>query len=140
LPPNSDLYDKNPLLIRGVVSLAGITDLGKFRPNCRAAVTKLLGGSPEEVAERYQQTSPIELLPLGVEQHLILGAVDVIVPAELGTSYQSAARKKGDLVDLTSIAGAGHFDLIAPQSLAWPAIQQAIRSLLKLRETTITRD
>ena len=134
LPPNSALYDKNPLLIRGVVSLAGITDLGKFRPNCRDAVTKLLGGSPEEVAERYQQTSPIELLPLGVEQRLILGAVDGIVPAELGTSYHSAAREKGDRVDLTSIAGAGHFDLIAPQSLAWPTIQKAIRSLLKLRE------
>lgn len=133
LPAASALYDKNPLLVRGVVSLAGVSDLRKFRPNCRDAVTKLLGGSPQEVAERYQQTSPIELLPLGVEQRLILGAVDEIVPAELGKSYQTAARKKGDRVDLTLVAGAGHFDLIAPQSFAWPAVVEAIRSLLKLK-------
>jgi len=134
LPANSALYDKNPLLIHGVVSLAGVTDLKKFRPNCRDAVIKLLGGPPEQVADRYQQTSPLELLPLGVEQRLIIGAADGIVPAELGTSYQIAAQEKGDRVDLTNIAGAGHFDLIAPQSLAWPAIQKAIRSLLNLRE------
>ena len=90
----SALYDKNPLLVHGVVSLAGVTDLKKFRPNCRDAVTKLLGASPQEVAERYQQTSPIELLPLGVEQRLILGAVDEIVPADFGKSYQTAARKR----------------------------------------------
>jgi len=133
LPATSSLYDKNPLPIRGVVSLAGVTDLKKFRPNCRDAVTKLLGGSPQEVAERYQQTSPIELLPLGVEQRLILGAVDEIVPAELGKSYQTAARNKGDRVELTLVAGAGHFDLIAPQSFAWPAVVGAIRSLLGLK-------
>lgn len=133
LPAASPLYNKNPLQVRGVVSLAGVTDLRKFRPNCRDAVTKLLGGSPEEVLERYQQTSPIEMLPLGVEQRLILGAVDRIVPGELGESYQTAARKKGDRVDLTSVAGAGHFDLIAPQSFAWPAVEGAVRSLLKLK-------
>ena len=133
LPAASALYSKEPLKVRGVVSLAGITDLRRFRPNCRDAVTKLLGGSPEEVAERYEQTSPIELLPLGVKQRLILGAVDGIVPAELGNSYQTAARKKGDRVDLTLVAGAGHFDLIASQSFAWPAVVEAIRSLLELK-------
>jgi acetyl esterase/lipase len=133
LPAASALYSSNPLLLRGVVSLAGITDLRKFRPNCRDAVTKLLGGSPEEVAERYQQTSPIELLPLGVKQRLVLGAVDGIVPGELGKSYEAAARKKGDLVELKLVAGAGHFDLIAPQSLAWPTIVEAVRELLQLK-------
>ena len=48
---------------------------------------------------------------------MILGAVDEIVPAELGKSYQTAARKKGDRVRLTVVAGAGHFDLIAPAVL-----------------------
>jgi len=133
LPVASSLYDKNPLPVLGVVSLAGVTDLKNFRPNCRDAVTKLLGGSPQEVADRYQQTSPIEMLPLGVKQRVILGAVDGIVPGELGKSYQTTARKKGDHVDLTIVAGAGHFDLIAPQLFAWPVVVEAVRSLLALK-------
>ncbi len=132
LPRNSPLFTNNPLPLRGVVSLAGITDLRKYRPNCGDAVTKLLGGSPEEVPERYQQTSPIDLLPLKIEQQLIQGALDKIVPVDFSKNYDVAARKKGDRVRLTILPQAGHFDLIAPQSSAWPSIETAVRSLLRL--------
>lgn len=134
LPKNSPLYTTNPLRLRGIVSLAGITDLRKYRPNCGDAVSKLLGGSPDEVPDRYRQTSPIERLPLGVEQRLIQGALDEIVPANFSKDYEAAARKKGDHVRLTIVASAGHFDLIAPQSSAWPAVEKAVRSLLTLRK------
>lgn len=48
LPKDSPLYIRDPLPLKGVVSLAGITDLRKYRPNCGDGVRKLLGGSPEE--------------------------------------------------------------------------------------------
>ena len=133
LPKNSPLYSPSPLPLQGVVSLAGITDLRKYRPNCGDAVSKLLGGAPEEVAVRYEQTSPIELLPLKVAQRLIHGARDRIVPINLSREYEVAAKKKGDDVRLTILEQAGHFELIAPESSAWPAIEESIRSLLKLR-------
>src|SRR5262249_52589172 len=63
LPADSALYTKNPLPLKGVVALAAISDLRKYRPDCSDSVTKLLGGAPEEFAIRYEQTSPIELLP-----------------------------------------------------------------------------
>lgn len=131
LPKDSPWYVNNPLPLRGIVSLAGVTDLRRFRPNCGDAVNKLLGGSPAEVPDRYRQTSPIELLPLKVEQRLIQGALDGIVPADFSKDYEAAARKKGDRVRLTIVASAGHFDLIAPQSSAWPAVESAVRSLLR---------
>ena len=94
---------------------------------------KLLGGPPERVPDRYQQTSPIELLPLQVEQRLIQGSLDQIVPPDFSKEYEGAARQKGDRVQLTIVPGAGHFDLIAPQSSAWPAVENAVRSLLGLK-------
>lgn len=132
LPKESPLYAKDPLRLRAIVSLAGITDLRRYRPNCGNAVTKLLGGSPEEVPDRYRQTSPIELLPLKIKQRLIHGSLDDIVPAEFSKAYFAAARKKGDSVRLSLIGTAGHFDLIASRSTAWPAVEEAVRSLLRL--------
>ncbi|HUQ31776.1 MAG TPA: alpha/beta hydrolase [Pyrinomonadaceae bacterium] len=131
LPEDSPLHSSNPLSLQGVISLAGITDMRRYRPNCGNAVSKLLGGSPEEVALRYQQTSPVELLPLNVRQYLIHGNRDEIVPSNFSQDYEVAARNKGIKVQLAIIKDAGHFELVAPQSSAWPTIKSAVRSLLK---------
>lgn len=117
--------------MRGVVSLAGIADMKKFRPGCGDAVTKLLGGPPEEFPERYRQTSAVELLPLGVRQWLIHGAYDRIVPLKQSMRYKAAADAKGNDVRLTVLDDTGHFDLIAPRSNAWTAVIEAVRTLLK---------
>jgi pimeloyl-ACP methyl ester carboxylesterase len=81
LPVGSPLYSENPLTIRGVVSLAGVGDLGlpEYQAICGCVVPKLMGGSPSEVPERYAQGSPIELLPLNVRQILVQGAGDATV-------------------------------------------------------------
>jgi acetyl esterase/lipase len=133
LPKTSALYSPNPLPLTGVVSLAGISDLKKYRPNCDDSVNKLLGGSPEQFAERYQQTSPLELLPLKVPVRLIHGAQDRIVPLELGKEFEASARQKGDDVILTTLDTAAHFDLISPVSPVWSTIEGSIRALLKLK-------
>ncbi|HLL77144.1 MAG TPA: alpha/beta hydrolase [Pyrinomonadaceae bacterium] len=117
------------LRLRGVVSLAGITDMRKFGPRCGGAAAKLLGGSPAEVPERYEQTSPVELLPARVPVRLVHGAADRIVPVELGREYEAAAKKSGGDAELSVVEGAGHFELIAPQSSAWPAVRAAVLSL-----------
>lgn len=131
LPKDSPLYATDPLPLLGIVSLAGITDLRGYGSGCGGAITELLGGSPDEVPLRYRQTSPIELLPLRVKQRLIHGLLDTIVPPEQSRDYEVAARRAGDDVKLVTVGEAGHFDLVAPQSSAWPAVQEAIRSLLK---------
>ncbi len=132
LPKDSPLYSPDPLRLRGVVSLAGITNLRTYRPNCGDAVNKLLGGSPDEVPLRYQQTSPIELLPMRVPQRLIHGDRDDKVPLSQSNDYEAQAKTRHDDVKLTVVAGAGHFDLIAPGSSAWRAVENAVRSLLNL--------
>jgi len=118
-----------PLRLRGVISLAGITDMKKFGPRCGGAAAKLLGGSPDEVPDRYEQTSPVELLPARVPVRLVHGAADKIVPVEMGREYEAAAKARGGDVELSVIEGAGHFELIAPGSSAWPAVKSAVLSL-----------
>lgn len=130
LPKNSELYTAVPLRLRGVVSLAGVTDLRRFRPGCNNAVPQLLGGDPDVVPARYEQSSPIELLPIGVPQRLIHGHHDRIVTLDLVRDYEAAALKKGDDVKLIGLADAGHFELIAPQSAAWSTVQDAVVSLV----------
>jgi acetyl esterase/lipase len=115
--------------LRGVVSLAGITDMRKFGQRCGGAAAKVLGGSADEVPDRYAQTSPVELLPARVPVRLVHGTADRVVPVELGREYEAAARKAGGDVGLTVVEGAGHFELIAPQSSAWPAVKAAVLSL-----------
>jgi hypothetical protein len=46
------------------------------------AISELLGGTPVELAERYQSASPHALLPLGVPQLLIHGTEDDVAPIE----------------------------------------------------------
>lgn len=134
MPKGSLFFAPDPLPLRGVVSLAGVTDLRKFGTRCNGAVSKLLGGSAEELTERYRQTSPAELLPLGVPQSLIHGALDKIVPPDLSRDYVRAARARGDEAKLTILEQVGHFDLISPRSTAWPTIEIEVRALLNAKQ------
>ncbi len=132
LPRDSPLRTESPLRLRGVVSLAGIPDLrkGAERSVCGDSIPRLLGGSPEELDDRVRDGSPAALLPLGLPQRLVCGRLDTIVPLELASGYESAARRAGDRVEVEVLPGAGHFELVDPRSAAWPAVRAAVRALL----------
>ena len=117
----------------GAVSQAGVTDLvrgaadGLGGDACRA----LLGGrEPAEAPERYAAASPAALLPLGVPQLLVHGALDDVVPPAQSRDYAAAARAAGDAVELVELAGADHFDVIEADGPAWAAV---LRWLERLR-------
>jgi acetyl esterase/lipase len=121
-----------PLPLRGAVSLAGVVDLREAsRLQLSANVVEdLLGGSPEEVPERYAAASPIELVPIGGRQILIHGEDDEIVPISISEGYVETARAAGDDATLISLPGTDHFAVIDPLSAVWPAVETAVLSLL----------
>jgi acetyl esterase/lipase len=129
----SALHVRDPLALRGAVSLAGIDDLEAYRLSGGDAcggpstIDRLVGHRPDAFAD----TSPARLLPLGVPQAVISGSEDGIVAAHFGRDYARKARAAGDRVDDIEIQGAGHFDLIDPQSPDWPRIEAAIDRLAK---------
>lgn len=130
LSRKSELQVADPLPVSGVIGLAPITDLYTYRigaPNsCNAAVDPLLGGTPDTVAVRYAQTSPLQRLPLRKPIWLVQGDADPIVAASATRHYADTARKAGDDVQLTLVSGTGHFENVVPGSANWPAIKASL--------------
>ncbi len=130
--PSGLAASRTPLRVAGVVSLAGITDLASYGAapgSCNSSVFPLLGGAPAQVAERYAAVSPIERLPIGAPVAIVHGAEDPIVPIAQSRDFAARSKKAGASVTVTEVPGAGHFDLVAPQSAAWPSVIAAIRAL-----------
>jgi len=133
LPKESPLHSADPLPVRGVVSLAGIADLRGYGGSpgyCNDSVELLLDGSARKRPERYAQTNPLELLPIGVPMRLVHGALDTVVRPEQSQRFAAAARARGDDAQLELLDTAGHFDLIAPFSAAWPRVRHTVLALL----------
>ncbi len=132
-PEGGNLHQANPLPLAGVVSLAGITDLKRYsvgpENSCNSAVKPLMGGMPEDQPERYAQVSPLELLPLGAPLRLIHGARDSIVPPGMARAFAERAALQGDKVKVEILEDAGHFELVAPQTSAWPVVRDAVLEL-----------
>ena len=127
------LRGDEPLALTGVVSLAGVDDLRRALDEgvCGDMAARLVGGTPDEVPERYALASPIERLPSGVQQHLVNGARDPIVPEAFGRAYAAAAARAGDPVELTVLPDAGHFELVAPAAFEWPAVRDVILEMVR---------
>jgi acetyl esterase/lipase len=135
LPRESALYQEDPLPLRGVVDLDGTPDMADGYRSMDGVcgenvVEAMVGGTPEAVPQHYAQVSAIEMLPLGVPQVLVWGALDDQVPLSLAERYLSAAQRAGDRVRLVVEPHAGHFEAASPRSASWPAVRAAVRSLL----------
>ena len=132
LSRSSSLYHDNPLPIRGVISLAGIGDLSKYRlqgpPACGGAriIDLLVGKGSRGPWDIFADTSPAEMLPIGVPQAIISGALDPIVPAAFGHAYAAKAAAAGDSVQEITITDADHFELIDPELSAFKKVRSVI--------------
>lgn len=128
----SALTALNPLPLRGLIILAGITDLRRAAEAaiCGEALKKLMGDGPETLPDRYRSVSPIELLPLGIAVHLIHGGQDSVVPVSMSEDFVAAARKLGDKAVLTVLPEAGHYELIAPGTTAAQEVIALVKLLL----------
>jgi len=129
LPPGGVRCGPDPLRPRGVVALAGIPDLarGAALRVCGDAIARLLGGAPDTVPERLALASPSARLPLSVPLALVVGDRDGVVPGELAGAFAAQARAAGDRVAVLTVAGAGHYELVTPGSVAWETVLAAVR-------------
>lgn len=124
LEPDSPLYRPDPIALHKVVALAALSDLREASARALSGnvVEQLLAGSPAHRPERYAAVSPAERLPLGVEQVLVHGEADRLVPVELSTSYAERARSAGDRVTLELLPDTDHFELVDPKAPQWARV------------------
>lgn len=128
LPEDSPVYVADPLLPRRVVTLAGINDLADFRENgpgrCGEpeTVDNLIGPWSAQTRRFMAQVSPGDMAYIDVQQIIIAGLLDPIVPPALAFNYQLRAHSRGEDARILILPEAGHFELIDPTAPAWPAI------------------
>ncbi|KAA3440864.1 alpha/beta fold hydrolase [Rufibacter hautae] len=133
LPRTSALYTKNPLKVKGVVSLAGIPDLATYsteKGSCNTAVEKLMGGLPAAVPQRYTEAIPSPALALKTPVRMVQGARDPIVPVSQAQNFVNHSSSRKNKAKLVLLPDAGHFDLVAPVSPVWATIEAAVKELL----------
>ena len=133
LKSRNELYQKNPLPLKGFISLAGIPDLAEAvkREICDdAAPVQLMGGLPNEVPERYAQGSPAELAPVACKQVFIQGRQDETVPHDYVESYVNQAAARGEPAKLISLDNTGHFEIVVASTPQWLLVETAIQEML----------
>ena len=134
-----------PLTIHGVLGLAPVAALQDFQSRsvrCGSGIVDRLVGSPPGRAgqgirpddtlheNRLDATDPERMLPLGVDQLLVFGEEDGIVPPAHGRAWRRLAEAAGDRVEVQVVPGAGHFEVVAPWTTPWTDVGLAIRSFL----------
>ncbi|MCH1554392.1 MAG: alpha/beta hydrolase [Luminiphilus sp.] len=110
--------------IAGVVALAPITDLvayGAQEGSCQSMVAPFMGDETYSPDVEYQKAS-IRVEAVSVPVSVLLGTSDPIIGAEQVAAFNSD--------NLLLIDGAGHFDVIYPQSGAFGAVVEAIRQMI----------
>ena len=110
--------------IAGVVALAPITDLvayGAQEGSCQAMVAPFMGDETYSPDGAYQDAS-IRVDAISVPVSVLLGTSDPIIGAEQVAAFNSD--------NLLLIDGAGHFDVIYPQSGAFDAVTTSIRQMI----------
>lgn len=124
----SSIYAADPLPVARVVALAPLSDLHMASELglCAKVIEQVLAGSPEHRPQRYADTSPAARLPLGVEQRVLHGAADRLVPVAMSQAYAERAQAAGDDVSLEVLAEAGHFELVDPRAAQWARVVAAL--------------
>ena len=136
LPANSPLGSADPLPIAAVLNVGGLPDLKADKAAtenaCGPKVIDLIAGPPSAARpDPYADTSPAEMLPLGVRQAMVNGQQDPIAPPWLGKLYADRVRGSGDTMDSVVMPDTGHAELIAPGTAAWSREVELIEALAR---------
>ncbi|MFM6851134.1 MAG: alpha/beta hydrolase family protein [Terrabacter sp.] len=116
--------------IAGVVSLAGVVDLGTAdRLHLGDDATRaFVGTGPGTVA--WEAADPMSALPPKVPVRLVDGSDDDTVPLGVADAYVKEATAAGGDVTEDVVQGADHFAVIDPTAPAFAHVLSAVRSLL----------
>ncbi len=120
------------VIVTSAVAQAGVLDLVTAADTGvgGTAVPDLLGGTPDEVPERYRLADPVELLPILAPVLCVHATADDTVPIAQSEVYVKTARNLGSRATLERVDG-DHYTPIDPTSAAWTVVVDALPELLR---------
>lgn len=104
----------DPATPSAVVAIDGPASLAEFigadAEICGApAIVLLMGGTPQQVPQRYRDATPQDHFPLGIPQYIVRGGMKQPIDR-----YLALARAAGDRVTFAEPSRATHFDVLIP--------------------------
>jgi acetyl esterase/lipase len=138
VPKSSAVWAASPLAVRGAVNLDGPSNLQWLLDHdrngnlCGAQVMEGLVGSGLEAAKNLRATSPLPMLPLRVREAMVYRSManPWATPDEF-TNYAAAVKRAGDPAMTSAVENVGHFEFLAPGSIAWPQVMRAVEWALE---------
>ena len=132
--PQLDVFGAS-LPVIGAVPVAGALDLAlcsemNVTDSAGVPVHDFLGGTPEEMPDRYALASPAQLLPLGIPTICVHGDADANVPLAISERYVELAQAAGDSARLIVLPGVDHFSPFNPETSAGEVVREAVRELI----------
>jgi acetyl esterase/lipase len=118
--------------LSGVIALAPVSVLRTaFDLNLsNGAVAEFLGGTPEEIPEVYEAACPSRHAS-SVQRILLHGSHDDVVPLSMSREFDIARQQDPGTVWFMKLDECDHYDLIDPESRAWPIVHMDAESLLE---------
>jgi len=132
LPAGSSLLGTSALPARSVVVIAGPGDLrhhaGLLDVTCAGMATsaQVVGIPSPERRDPFADTSPADLLPLGIRTISVTGIFDDNWPPHVTARWVDAARAAGDDAGEVILADVGHFEVMDVRSPAWVMVRDCI--------------
>ncbi len=113
--------------LKGVLALAPISNLGEAARLGLGggAVPRLMGGSVDQVPDRYATVDPARLVEPASPTTILHGSRDSIVPASMSRDY-AADRPNVTLVE----EACGHFELIDPTTTTFDQVVRYVRGFV----------
>ncbi len=110
-----------PAQITRVVALAPAANLRAMyeRHLNDAAMIAMMGGSPQQVPDRYAAADALIGNATDVPITVLHGADDEVIPAEMSRALTG--------VEYRELPSVGHFEIIDPRTPAYPAVLAAVR-------------
>lgn len=134
LPDSSPLNSEKLIDIHATISLAGINDLERYASygssSCGENTVERFIDLEGRGESAYLDTSPVNLLPLGVPFVEITAAFDAPVPPFFGNHFVNEAKDAGDDATLILQPKAGHFEMITPWSDEWEEVLELFQTIL----------
>ncbi len=136
---DSEVFVPGPAVnLRGAIALAGAVDLRltlelagrSLFAHDREEVYHLMGGTPQDLPRRYRDGNPGDLLPFQAPQILVQGTDDDQIPPELPARWARMAARLGSQATVKMVPQADHFDVVDPESRAWPVVLGQVKTLL----------
>ncbi|WP_235659244.1 alpha/beta hydrolase family protein [Mycobacteroides abscessus] len=111
-----------------VVSLAGPLDMVYAATHGDDRITAVLGGTPEQVPDRYTSVDPIQNIDPGTPVSALHGTHDNVVAPENSQRYALAAHNQGGRATVHLLPGENHTSIVSPNS---PAYQQVLDTIAR---------